>query len=250
MEDRNDHFRKYYLICKILALFWWSQQHNFWLSSVFLCPQEQPGLHAHETVADEGEQVHPGPEQLPFWQRAWDHPFLLQPQAAHQGRWAYVPALSCSHQNTIVLWVTCRRLPMPSLGHPGVTHSCPSGQNPVGSWEDEQWHPKTADLDSPHWPTDSRPVKKASCILSNTNRLKVAEVFIILFYFILFMAYDHFMTSQTVWWTSFHWFLSWLPLALTTQAKRKVQHCNIWRWVVPFLVKCWTFFPGVHIMKT
>ncbi|XP_022600473.1 SH2 domain-containing adapter protein F isoform X4 [Seriola dumerili] len=27
---------------------------------------EQPGLHAHEAVADKREQVHPGPEQLPF----------------------------------------------------------------------------------------------------------------------------------------------------------------------------------------
>ncbi|XP_029354170.1 SH2 domain-containing adapter protein F isoform X3 [Echeneis naucrates] len=27
---------------------------------------EQPGLHAHEAVSDEGEQVHPRPEQLPF----------------------------------------------------------------------------------------------------------------------------------------------------------------------------------------
>lgn len=89
------------------------------LSFVFFCPQEQPGLHAHEAVADEGEQVHPGPEQLPLWQRAWDHPFLLQPQAAHQGRRTHVPALPCSHQDTIVLWVTCRRRPpQHSLGHP------------------------------------------------------------------------------------------------------------------------------------
>lgn len=34
--------------------------------NVFLCPQEQPGFYAHEAVTDEGEQVHPGPEQLPF----------------------------------------------------------------------------------------------------------------------------------------------------------------------------------------
>lgn len=33
---------------------------------VLFFPQEQPGLHAHEAVTDKGEQVHPGPEQLPF----------------------------------------------------------------------------------------------------------------------------------------------------------------------------------------
>lgn len=33
---------------------------------VFLRLQEQPGLYAYEAVTDKGEQVHPGPEQLPF----------------------------------------------------------------------------------------------------------------------------------------------------------------------------------------
>lgn len=36
------------------------------LSFVFFCPQEQPGLYAHEAVTDEGEQVYLGSEQLPF----------------------------------------------------------------------------------------------------------------------------------------------------------------------------------------
>lgn len=65
--------------------------------------QEQPGLHAHEALADQGEQVRPGSEQLPLWQRAGDHPLLLQPQAAHQRCGTHVSALPGGHQDTIVL---------------------------------------------------------------------------------------------------------------------------------------------------
>lgn len=77
----------------------------FALFVVFVCLQEQPRLHAHEAVAHQGEQVHPGPEQLPVRQRAWHHPLLLQPQAAHQRGRTHVPAVSRSYQDTIVLWV-------------------------------------------------------------------------------------------------------------------------------------------------
>lgn len=38
----------------------------FVLLIVLFYPQEQPGLHAHEAVTNKGEQVHPGPEQLPL----------------------------------------------------------------------------------------------------------------------------------------------------------------------------------------
>lgn len=105
---------------------------------VLFCPQEQPGLHAHEAVTNKGEQVHPGPEQLPFWKRAWDHPFLLQPQAAHQGCWTYVPALPCSHQDTIVLCVTCRHQHLQYLlGHHVASRYLPLWTEPsrlMGRW--------------------------------------------------------------------------------------------------------------------
>lgn len=39
----------------------------------------------------------------------------------------------------------------------GYSMACLSGQSPGGSREDEQWHPKTADPDSPHWLADDRP---------------------------------------------------------------------------------------------
>lgn len=62
------------------------------------------------------------------------------------------------------------------------------------------------------------------CTLSYTHRLNDAEVFIILFY--LWRTPTPLRRRLTMW--SFHWFLSWFPLALNTT--RKVQHCNICLW--------------------
>lgn len=90
---------------------------------------------------------------------------------------------------------------------------------------------------------------KAFCIPSHTNRLSAAEVFIILFYFIYDKRPILLHCGLTFRWTSFHWFLSWYPIALTTQRKIKVQHHNSGRRGVPFLIKR-TFSPRVHTMQT
>lgn len=167
----------YYVISNIIVLF------------VFLCPQEQPGLHAHEIVTYKGEQVHSGSEQLPFWQRAWDHQFLLQPQAAHQGCRTHVPPLPCSHQDTIVSPVGMA----PCSSHWITLCSCPSGCSPVGSRRDEPkllilTHLTGRLIPDMFWRPPAYYFIKTDSVLQKS----------LLFYFI----YDiTFMTSQTIWWT-------------------------------------------------
>lgn len=179
------------------------------LSLVFFCPQKQPGLHAHEAVADEGEQVHPGPEQLPFWQRAWDHPFLLQPQAAHQGCRTHVPALPCSHQDTIVLWVPCRRRPLQyPLGHPVAPSFLSLWTEPIrlmGRWT-------VASQNCWSWLT-SLANRFQTCFwrptayyLTHTDSMLQKSL---LFYFIVFMTNTNFITSQTDWSVEHHFIDSW-----------------------------------------
>ncbi|XP_035274002.1 trithorax group protein osa-like isoform X1 [Anguilla anguilla] len=91
-------------------------------------PQEQPGLHAHETDPDQRQQVHPGPEQLPVRQRARDHPLLLQPQAANQGGRAHVPAVPRGHQDAVATHPEPRRPQRP--GGAGV-HLLSPGSGPM-----------------------------------------------------------------------------------------------------------------------
>lgn len=71
-------------------------------NTLILFRQEQPGVHAHEAVPNQREQVRPGPEQLSLRQCPRDHPLLLKPQATHQRGRTHVPAVPCGHQNAIM----------------------------------------------------------------------------------------------------------------------------------------------------
>lgn len=76
----------------------------------------------------------------------------------------------------------------------GSSMACLSGQSPGGSREDEQWHPKTADPDSPHWLTDDRPTG-----LLHTVSYEQAQCCRGLYYFILFYLWQtaHSVTLRT-----------------------------------------------------